>query len=298
MSLYSKITVATASIASAPLLKQLATDRRLAQVILPQTHAILEESVRQNAPGVPITYATRPQELGISADADLLLVMGYPQKIDTPLNLTAFNIHFGPLPENRGPDPVFWTIRKGKPIAYVAIHELSNHLDAGKVLKEKGFDILPGESYGMLMNRLSMLSVPTILEVLEGKVTPRDQNETKAVYNPVPSEDDLAVKWNVMNAQEIIQLVNACNPKYGGARAYILDHPLHILEVSIADVDLPPDQSPPIPGMIVHASPEQGIFVTCHGQSYIRLNMISMPEGFFSGQRLAGMGTKAGTVLT
>lgn len=151
------ITIATASLSAIPLINQLSGETYHVRVILPKEYQMLKELFRKQNPDPDIEFAEEVVLFNetLSSD-DLLIVMGYPKKIDTD-NLAArkaINIHFGPLPENRGADPLFWTLKQGKRLAYITIHELSGRLDSGAVLLEKAVEIYPGESYGLLASRL------------------------------------------------------------------------------------------------------------------------------------------------
>lgn len=292
------ITIATASLAALPLIHSFAADGRRVCVIIPKKYDVLKQAVIENGTISGLKFS---DEDGLYNDkvmnGGLLIAMGYPQKIDTEKLKTdrAINIHFGPLPENRGPDPLFWTLREGKSLAYITLHELSGNIDGGPVLLEKGISIYPGENYGLLTSRLSSLTPPLVRQVIEEMPDPRPQNEEEAVVYARPSQDDLTIRWGEMSAREIENLVNACNPKYNGALTGIdgSGAELRILEVSPAELNLPETEEGAGPGTIVLAD-NQGLFVQCRDNRFLRLKVVSTNEAILSGQKLAALGVHTG----
>lgn len=69
---------------------------------------------------------------------DLHLSAGYPKRIpDEVLALSrhgGLNVHPGALPEERGPSPLFWRLKRGHRDLVVTIHVLATEVDAGDVL--------------------------------------------------------------------------------------------------------------------------------------------------------------------
>jgi methionyl-tRNA formyltransferase len=71
--------------------------------------------------------------------ADLIVVVGFPKKLPAKLvngaaRLGAVNLHPGLLPNDRGPCPVFWAIRRGDEHVGVTLHQLSDDVDRGDML--------------------------------------------------------------------------------------------------------------------------------------------------------------------
>ena len=294
MSDSANISIITSSIASFPLIKSLSNRKRWKRVITTETSAMLGDMMQQQFPEVNLTI-TKGNPISC-ADTELIVVFGFGEKLIPQEEKTIVNIHFGPLPENRGPDPIFWTLKEGKNLAYITIHQLTTDLDSGPILKQKGYSIFPGENYGMLVNRLGILSTGLMEELLQNMPPPTPQEQKEATYKPLPTEADLKIDWSEMTSHQIEKLVLACNPKYGGAKATLNNNRLNLYEVTPANVNLSAGQQAS-PGLIVHASKEQGLFVACKEQTFVRVDIVASQEAIMSGHKLAAMGLQAGLVF-
>ncbi|MFY0601943.1 MAG: hypothetical protein JXR03_19870 [Cyclobacteriaceae bacterium] len=295
--MYKKICVVTSSYYSFPLIHHLKQQGLLEQVLLHPKGVLMQEAIQNMIQPLSLAIIGDTTRPNVTNSCDLVIVIGYPDKIRWTHNAKIVNVHFGPLPENRGPDPVFWTLRNGKNLAYVAIHELTDQWDAGLVLKEKSVDIMSGENYGLLSSRLSHLSVSLLSEVISGGSKPREQEQDRVQYNSRPDTEDCMIKWSEMSALQVESLVRACNPVHGGAKACLRGTIVSFHEVEPAEINLPKDQNYE-PGTIVHSSAKEGLFVICKDLKYLKINVLSLNEGIFSGNKLAALGTPAGTMFT
>jgi len=115
------------------------------------------------------------------------------------------------------------------------------------------------------------------------------QDESKARYFKRPVAADLMINWNTMGSQQIIRLINACNPWNKGAGAIING-------MGICLTDAEPAANIPVnitlPGTITTLSDEEGLKIYCLDNKTIKINVISTHEGFFAGKRLADYGIK------
>lgn len=292
------IMIATASVAAAPLIHSLAGKGHRVLVCIPQEYELLKQTFLQAGGNSGIDFMMGTHKIIENQEpADWFITMGFPHKIDLkklPAQ-KAVNIHFGPLPECRGPDPLFHTLREGKTLAYITIHELTNRFDAGPILLQKGFSIYPGENYGLLAARLGSLTPPLIQQLFEQYPEPLPQNEDQAHTYSRPARKDYTLNWQQMPALEIENTVNAANPKYNGAIARFLGSgaELRILEVSPAEINLAESGGKQEPGTVVLAD-HQGLFVLCKENRFLRLNVVSTTEAILSGQKLAALGIHAG----
>ena len=285
------ISIATGSIAAIPLIQNLATSSLLTQLIIPEPHNELEGIYSQFVePGLIVkTTQNEATNLNDIIDTDILISIGYPYRIGALEQSTkGLNVHFGALPENRGPDPVFWTLRKGKKIAYISVHKLSEKFDEGDILIQKGHPIMPGENYGLLYAKLGTLLVPMIKDLLTGGLKGTPQDVANAQYLNKPKEEEIKIDWNEP-ARQVENLINACNPKYNGAFTSMNGAMLRIFEaVPVQDFQTN-DLSSFNPGQIINVSNE-GVFVLCGHDSVICLRVVSLNEGIFSGAKLGALG--------
>lgn len=230
---------------------------------------------------------------------DLVLVCGFSLKI--PKELLAIptygflNIHFGKLPENRGPDPLFWSLKNGDKETTITIHEVDEGWDTGKILLEKSTPIIPGETYGMVNSKMSYLLkdiAKKIIELSQDKNSFKIQAKEFYKYNKRPISKETSINWESQSVEEIESLVNACNPKYGGASTYYQGALIKIVEVSLVDSQTP--LLGRIPGEIVHAHPEEGLYVNCKFGQLIKVNIISSDAGILTGNKYVHLGIRQG----
>lgn len=296
--MYNKIGIITSTYLPFPLIMALKQKGILEQVMLHSDAETLREPLSNMIATMPVDDIPDPAKPPIKDTCDLVIVMGYPAKITGSYPAKLVNIHFGPLPENQGPDPVFWTLKSGKLLAYVTIHEINaeESFDAGVVLKEKSFDVMPGENYGLLSSRLSHMCVELVTELIAGDAKHRMQEEDRKTYNPMPSGEDFLIDWNEMTSLQIEHLVGACNPVHGGAKTLLNGATLSIYEVMPASLVVANAEAKQ-PGEVVHSSLEQGLVVKCKDGNYLKISIMSLNEGLFSGNRIAALGTPVGTML-
>ncbi|WP_299187178.1 formyltransferase family protein [uncultured Aquimarina sp.] len=235
-------------------------------------------------------------------NTDLVIVCGCSLKIpEALLSIPTYgflNIHFGKLPENRGPDPLFWSIKEGKKQTAITIHKMDAHWDTGKILIEQAVSIIPGETLGMANSKMSYMLTDLIQKAIELTTDTsnfKPQNTTEVAYYKRPNEKDTTISWETQTADEIENLINACNPKYGGATTYYKESPIKILEASPVD-------SQPIfgktAGEIVHAHPQEGLYVYCKYGKILRINIVSSGAGILSGTKFVHLGIQQGHCFT
>ncbi|NMH89209.1 methionyl-tRNA formyltransferase [Flavivirga algicola] len=233
---------------------------------------------------------------------DLVLVCGFSLKVPEPLLSIPthgfLNIHFGKLPENRGPDPLFWSIRRGEKQTAITIHQMDKNWDTGNILTEQPVPIIPGETLGMANSKMSnMLGELTekAIKLVANLPNFKPQSTEGIAYNYKPNDIETSIQWETQTADEIEQLINACNPKYGGATTYYQGAPIKILEVS------PVDNQPllgKMPGEIIHAHPQEGLFVYCKYGKLLKVNTISSDAGVLSGSKYVHLGVRQGHCFT
>jgi methionyl-tRNA formyltransferase len=120
--------------------------------------------------------------------------------------LVCLNAHPSLLPDNRGPDPLFWTFHAGATETGVTIHLMDVGLDTGPILTQARVTIGEGESEAALELRLATLAGAAMVEALagarSGALTPRPQDNARATAHPWPSADDYSIpaSWSARRA--------------------------------------------------------------------------------------------------
>ncbi|MCX2583531.1 formyltransferase family protein [Pedobacter sp. MR22-3] len=233
-------------------------------------------------------------------DADAVWVFGFPWMIPDHLLESVhkgyLNFHFGELPKYRGADPIFWQIKNNEPYASLTVHQMTANIDAGPIVWVKQLPIMKGENYGLLCQRLGFMALDAIPLLVNNSsllfgVNKNADNEER--FEKRPGHQELAINWKQQSSDEIECLINAANPKYGGATAWVKNAEVRILEASPAEIQLP-EGAEPEPGTIVYADALYGLIVSCRENRFLKINILHMREGYFSGSKLFQMGIKAG----
>jgi len=247
-----------------------------------------------------ISWQQELQKWLTASDVDAVWVFGFPWLIpDDMLQMVRngyFNFHFGELPKYSGADPIFWQLRNNEHFASLTVHQMTADIDAGPVLWSKQLPIIKGENYGLLCQRLGFMAVDAIPALVNNSnhlPVINENNEDIARYEKRPDHRELAINWKQHSADEIECLINAANPKYDGATAWIKNAEIRILEVSPAEIQLP-EEVKPEPGTIVYADAIYGLIVACLENRFLKINILHMREGYFSGSKLFQMGIQAG----
>lgn len=121
--------------------------------------------------------------------------------------LGCLNAHPSLLPDNRGPDPLFWSFHAGATTTGVTIHLMDAQFDAGPIVAQSPVEIAEGETEEALELRLAALAGELMVEALAGlaagALTPTPQDETHATAHPWPTADDYTIRaaqWSARRA--------------------------------------------------------------------------------------------------
>lgn len=184
-------------------------------------------------------------------EPDIIFITGYGHKIDvrelSGVLKGIYNIHFGKLPQYRGPSPVFWQLKNGEPELGLCIHQLIDKLDSGAVIWEQSIKNEEYHTYNYINQAFSQLQVRGVAQILaklNSKQTPdkKTQDETKARYYKRPQLADVIINWDVMEASEILNVIKACSSWNNGASTLINGYELKILdaEITLAAANIKP----------------------------------------------------------
>jgi methionyl-tRNA formyltransferase len=102
---------------------------------------------------------------------DYIIVASFDQIIKREtLNIPGLgiiNFHPSLLPKYRGPSPISWSLINGERKTGITIHELTEKIDAGKVLYQESLEISPDDNLGILYMKLSKLAERMSFQLLE-----------------------------------------------------------------------------------------------------------------------------------
>jgi len=289
-----RITLFASTPLALPLIHHLYTQNRVVCVMIANQQSPESQMLLQNVAHFQMPYAFfDPQnahsslEILKQTNTNLAIVFTFGYKLSIDIinffDKEIYNIHASPLPHYRGSQPLFWQLRNGENQSALTLHQLNQTLDSGDIILQKPFEIHPKDTYGILNGMVSQMAVALIQEFLEHyphhSASPQ---KGELSYAPKVEQKDITINWNTMNAQDIVNLVRACNPSFGGAQMQWKGAIIALLEATAVDsrnFGLPA-------GTIIHIGlPEGLIAATLDGA--IRLDVVAMPDGYFSGVNFA-----------
>jgi len=132
---------------------------------------------------------------------DVMVVACFPRRIPATLVAAApagaVNVHPSLLPHGRGPDPVFWTVRRGERTTGVTLHLIEATFDTGPILARWEIPTQAGTHVHVLERHLfglgAALLPDTLADLLAGRATPEPQDEALATWAPIPGPADFVV---------------------------------------------------------------------------------------------------------
>lgn len=256
--------------------------------------------------GVPVVIVTRKDFKEKIADAirvntvNVGLMMTFPFVLPEAIwrmpEKGFINFHYGLLPQCRGPQPVLWHMLNNDREAGVTLHKVDGGIDTGEIVMQEKLEIRADETYGSLQARLGYLAskpAANLLKILSfGSVIPsRPQDESQARYFDMPGQKELMINWEKMEAAAIQRLVNACNPWNKGAGTIINEWLVGVTEVEIAGESANNEIQP---GTILACDKANGLLVQTCDNKQLRINIIYLQEGFFSGYRISDFSIEKG----
>lgn len=290
-------------------LRDLVFNNQLAVLVIPKRQIAFIAEVQQLLKGsnIPIVLIT-PSDIADSIQQAMQqyqpaigLVFTCSYKIpETIYNLPEkgfYNIHPGPLPAYRGPDPIFRQIKNREPYAAITIHKLDEGFDTGPVVLTDKMHLPVTATYGMISKKLGELASQTVSTLMKmasfGVTIPsRQQDDSKAVFYKKQTAADITINWQTMDAATIVALINACNPWNKGAVTSLNQNIIRLLEAT-ADENNAVENYPP--GTILSID-TNGIKVAA-AAGCIMVRMIYCSEGFLTPDRLLAFGVQPGVVL-
>jgi methionyl-tRNA formyltransferase len=160
---------------------------------------------------------------------DLMVVVAYGQILKMPIlelpELGCWNVHGSLLPKYRGASPIAAAVRDLQKRTGVTIMQMNEGLDTGDILGKVATRIRPGETTGLLHDRLAKKAGPLLLYLLErakkGKLKSARQNSQEASVAPRMKKEDGKIDW-AKNPEEIDAHIRAMQP-WPGAYAWVPD---------------------------------------------------------------------------
>jgi methionyl-tRNA formyltransferase len=254
--------------------------------------------------GIPLFIMDREKSTGQIkemielAGAGAVFTMTFPWKISSEI-LTLYpgifyNFHYGLLPEMRGADPVFETIRSRSAQSGITVHLIDRYIDKGAVVLKKTISVTADMTHGTLCTRLSWLGASLLNELfnlLQNNFQGTKQDEDQSRYYPKPGASDVCISWERQDAETIEALARACNPWNKGAYTQWNGWNIRVVEAAVIHNA---DHAAVPPGTILSLDKENGLIVKCNHHSNLKLDIVYTEEGFMSGHKLSVFGLRKG----
>ncbi|QIL42754.1 methionyl-tRNA formyltransferase [Pedobacter sp. HDW13] len=195
------------------------------------------------------------------------------------------NFHPGPLPQYRGVMPIFEVLKNLETETAICAHFMNSKFDEGNIIFNDPVPIKTGDTYGKLTVKLSNRMAQVVLNMANmlqfaSSIPNQPQDESLSCYYEKPELSDTYIKWNRMEAEEIVALINACNPWNGGADATLQGEQVKIITASILD-----ESHDNQPGTIVSLS--ERIYIACRDDQQLAVEILSTDYGIMTAMQYA-----------
>lgn len=238
--------------------------------------------------------AVQPWLIDLKPDA--VFSICFPYLIDAQLieetGIPFINFHTGPLPQFRGPMPIFEVLRRGLKETALTAHFMDAEYDTGNIIYAESLPINDADTFttvaSKLAERCSIMTLNTAQMLQFGSVIPSvSQNEERAHFYPFPSSDELIIDWDTQSAETVIALVKACDGWYNGALTYLGEH-----EIRLSKVDSLPIASNESakPGTILSYHEDESFLVMCADGYCIKVLQCGNENGLYSSLFLKTLG--------
>jgi len=170
---------------------------------------------------------------------EVIVVAAYGQILPKEILMSpkygCINIHASLLPLYRGAAPVNWAIIKGETQTGNTIMQMDEGMDTGAILLQGAIPVDPKDTAGTLTEKLSVLGAKLITDALPlieaGKITPMEQDGSKATLAPMLKKEDGLINW-ALSSSEIHNRVRGLTP-WPGAYTFFHGTMVKILETEI-----------------------------------------------------------------
>lgn len=161
-----------------------------------ESHEAQVRTFQINSPGSSETRA-----LVARLEPGIIAVACYPRRIPQRTveiaRVEALNVHPSRLPAGRGPDPLFWTLRRGDGRAAVTVHAITDAFDAGPIYAQQEVRYADGTTESALEATLAKMGgrllARTVAALATGDAASTPQDEAVATYEPWPEADDYVI---------------------------------------------------------------------------------------------------------
>ncbi|MFB4162612.1 methionyl-tRNA formyltransferase [Alteribacillus sp. JSM 102045] len=155
----------------------------------------------------------------LNIQPDLIITAAFgkilPESILKAPTYGAVNVHASLLPKYRGGAPIHQAVIDGEKKTGITIMYMAKQLDAGDILTQQEVDITDTDTTGSLHDKLSVtgrdLLLQTLPDLIQGKLTPKAQNEEEATFAPNIQRGQEKIDWS-KPGQAVYDHIRGMNP--------------------------------------------------------------------------------------
>ncbi|HAL92995.1 MAG TPA: methionyl-tRNA formyltransferase [Verrucomicrobia bacterium] len=223
---------------------------------------------------------------------DVVVVACYGQFLKRNLlavpRIGTINVHPSLLPKYRGASPIQWALANGESETGVSVLYVTPKMDAGDILAQEKFTILPNDDFASLEPKLAAKGAELLVRVLDGfragTTQGIPQDETQVTFARKLAKEDGLVDWS-LPAEAIRNQLRGFSP-WPGAYTFLPGGILLKIHEAKAEAG-----AGALPGTVLEAAGAGPLVAT--GRGALRLTQVqpagkkSMPgAAFLCGHRL------------
>ncbi len=209
-------------------------------------------------------------------DADLFIVVAFrmlPEVVWAMPRLGTFNLHASLLPSYRGAAPINWAIINGETETGVTTFFINEEIDAGKILLQEKFEILPTDNAETLHDKLMAAGSGLVLKTVDGivsrSITPTSQELSKISDAPKLFKENTRLDWQ-KTARELVNFVRGLSPYLAAWCELPVDEKPTMVKIFKAHAEeRTPDQN-------AIFSDSKSLKIPCGGNSYLSVDELQL----------------------
>lgn len=216
-------------------------DRQVGRHLEVKFSPVKEVAVQHQIPVFQPEKIGKDYEMILALKPDMIITCAYGQFIpkavlDYP-KYHCINVHASLLPKLRGGAPIHHAIIENYPRTGITIMYMAEKMDSGDILAQDETMIAPKDTTGTLHDRLSLMGrdllLETIPKLIQGKIAPIAQDESKVTYAWNIKREDEHIDFG-KTSLEIYNRIRGLNP-FPGAYALLDDKVVKIYASRIED---------------------------------------------------------------
>lgn len=173
-------------------------------------------------------------------EPDVIITVAYggylKKEIRKIAKFGAINLHPSLLPLHRGSAPMNFTLFSGDEVTGTTIFKIVAKMDAGPIIYQKKYDVMPNECFTSLYKRLSLAGADDVLhslELLESGIEQQKQNHKLASFTSKIEKEDTFISFDItaLNLQNKVRGL----AEVPGAVASFREARIKIIEVEVLE---------------------------------------------------------------